>query len=173
MQKYSVYLIQALYRGHHDRQLCRRLRSIRFLRHYLPRRYCFRRRAKASRRIISAYRRYVFFQKIHHFHILFHKAIKIQRCYRAYYRLRRAVVRRFTMITWKHVALFAVCRATQAISPLAKQKRIIYRAFTNFYARLRRKRYSYFSIVCIYSEYFVYVLDGSKCSGYVNLSTFH
>lgn len=143
MQKYSVYLIQALYRGYHDRQLCRRLRSTRFLGWYLPRRFRFRRRAKASRMIILAYRRYVFFQRIEHYHILFHKAIKIQRCYRSYQLLRRAIVRRFAMITWRHVALFGVCRATHIVCPLAKHKRIIYRAFVHFYARLRRKRYHY------------------------------
>jgi hypothetical protein len=140
LQKYSVYLIQALYRGHHDRQLYHRMRSERFLGYYLPRRLRFRKRARASRMIIQTYRRFVFFRAIQQYHILFQNAKKIQRCYRSYYILRRAILRRFTMITWKHVALFGVCRATQVVYPQAKHKRIIYRAFVNFYARLRRRR---------------------------------
>lgn len=140
MQKYSVYLIQALYRGYHDRQVCRKMRSIRLLSAFLPRRYHFRKRARASRMIIRVYRRFVFFRTIQHYHKLFQKAMKIQRCYRAYYRLRRAIIRRFSMITWQHVALFGVCRATQVLDPLAKPKRLIYRVFASFYARLRRRR---------------------------------
>jgi hypothetical protein len=141
MKKFSVYLIQALYRGHHERQFCRRLRSTRFLGAYLMHRFRWRKRTHASRIIKQAYKRYKLHQRMQQYVLLSRKAIIIQRGYRAHYLFQKAVVCRFAMTMWQHVSLFGVCRATNVICPEAKQKRIIYRCLVNFYSRLRRKRY--------------------------------
>ena len=142
MKKYSVFLIQALYRGHSARQFCRRLRSIRFLAMYLPRRYRWKKRHHASCKIMMAYKRYILLKRIQNYHLLVRNAKIIQNAYRRKYLFRKAIARRHAMLTWKHVALFGVCRATHVICPLVKQRRVIFRCMQSFYFRMRLKRFS-------------------------------
>lgn len=140
MKKYSVYLIQALYRGYYARKLCKQIRSIRLLSVYLGRRWRWRKRTRAAHVIILAYKRYVLFQRLQRYHTLCKMATRIQRNYRSHFLFKRAVLRRFALTTWKHVQLFGICRATHVVCPMAKHKRVIFRGLTHFYRRLRRKR---------------------------------
>jgi len=140
MKKYSVYLIQALYRGHAARIRCRIIRSVRYLGAFLVRRFHWRKRSRAARVIKSAYKRFVLWRSLKRYHLMVRMATLIQRNYRSHFLLRRAVLRRFTMTMWQHVKLFGVCRATHVVYPEAKHKRVIYRGLANFYRRLRIKR---------------------------------
>lgn len=140
MEKYTVTYIQAIWRGYLARQRFHLLQAKHFLRTYLSFRYRWKRQSKASRIIIGIYRRFSILSHLKSVAIPSQKARIIQKAYKRRFLQKRGIIRFRTHQVWEHMKLFGICRAKNILSPLEREKRVIYNLFLRFHRRLRARR---------------------------------
>lgn len=136
-QLYSATYIQSMYRGWKARLLLRQLFLQRFLQIFLSFQFKFKKFRKSQICIARYYRQWIqkrkFFQVIR----MCSAAIRIQRIFRKWFLLKRAIIRRIAYKTWSHIHLFGIIKAKRRIQPLERHRYVL-NSFLGGY--MRRKR---------------------------------